>query len=81
MNLAIYSEQKIGIFRLDENCSVAKELLFIVLLCPRPLLMISVDTENSKRQFRERLLKQSVFLGAVIIDSCILFVTKNIIYF
>lgn len=71
IDLAIYGKQKIGIFWLDENYSAAKELFFIALLCRRPLLVISVDTENGKRQFREHLLKQSVFLGTVIIDPCV----------
>ena len=71
IDLAIYGKQKIGIFWLDENYSTAKELFFIALLCRRPLLVISVDTENGKRQFREHLLKQSVFLGTVIIDPCV----------
>ena len=58
--LAIYGKQKIGIFGLDENYSAAKELFFIALLFRRPLLVISVDTENGKRQYSGSVVKTKI---------------------
>lgn len=49
--LSIRGEQKVGILRLEKNCSTAKKLFLIDFLCDGALCMVYVDTEECERQF------------------------------